>query len=140
MADGSEFSLLLYRVIGALLLVLAVALVLGHMVKRWRRSAGNVLGAYRIQVVAREPVGLKQQLILVAVQDRLLLLGLAPDGMQLLSDLGEMAQPSTGQTGSPGSEAPSRGPFQALLQKMTASHFSKSSKASDGSEHGAHKV
>ncbi len=80
-----EFGVEFVKMLGALfvvLLVLVGALVAVKKAGMWaKKPAGNEW----IQVVAQHSIGIKHHLVLVKIQESLLLVGVSPQGMHLLT-------------------------------------------------------
>ncbi len=80
-----EFGVEFIKMLGALSLVLAVlvgALFALKKAGKWVRKPDR---NDWIQVVAQHPIGIKHHLVLVRVREELLLVGVSPQGMHLLS-------------------------------------------------------
>lgn len=83
-----EFGGLLYRVSGAMVLLLALLLVIAYGLKRWGKFTATHGSATRpLTILARQSLGPKHQVVLIQAGDQNLLLGLSPDGMKLLCNL-----------------------------------------------------
>ncbi len=88
MESTLDFSTLLFRVVGSLALVLAVLLAVWYLCKKTGRLPAQGMSGNGIRLVDRKAVGPRHQLIMVEAADHLLLLGLSPEGIRLLSPLG----------------------------------------------------
>jgi flagellar protein FliO/FliZ len=118
MENALDFSILSYRVIGSLGLVLGVLFVIAYCFKRMGQFQGGASTGKRIKLLARQSVGPKHHLVMVEAAGRLLLLGISPGGIGLLSPLGEPSPPA--QENQKPKEAPEpQHAFQNILDKMT---------------------
>jgi flagellar protein FliO/FliZ len=111
-------SMLYYKVVGSLLLVLALLFLLAYGLKRWGQVMNKSTSGHRINILARQPLGPKHTLLLVEVLDRTLLLGVSPEAIRLLSAL-EKAPMSTEEDHPVAEPAEPPQPFQAILRKFT---------------------
>lgn len=98
MATDFNFGLQLVKMVGSLALVLAVIAIAAYGLKRLGWRGGKPETNSWIEVVARYPVGIKQQILLVKVKNQLLLLGVSPQGVQFLTHVSERSEPSSGVT------------------------------------------
>ncbi len=89
-AASSDFFGRYLRVLGVLLVVLAGAGVAVWLVKRSRRS-GGAFGRmpHPMEVLARMPLTQRHQLALVRIAQRTFVLGISPDGVSNLAELGD---------------------------------------------------
>jgi flagellar biosynthetic protein FliO len=114
-------AMLYYKVVGSLLLVLAVLFLIAYGLKRWEHVMNKSTGGHRINILSRQPLSPKHTLLLVEVLDQTLLLGVSPEAIRLLTTL-EKAAMSTEEP-QPVAETPEpRRQFQALLRKFTNFH------------------
>jgi flagellar protein FliO/FliZ len=93
MENALDFSILSYRVVGSLGVVLAVLFATAYCFKRMGQFHGRAATGKRIKLLARQSVGPKHHLVMIEAADRLLLLGISPEGIRLLSPLGEACLP-----------------------------------------------
>jgi flagellar biosynthetic protein FliO len=112
--------LLYYKVLGGLLLVLALLFLVAYGLKRWGHFLNRSTAGQRIHILVRQPLGPKHYLLLVEVLDRTLLLGVSPEGIHLLTPLAKAASDSDNM---PPAEttAETQEPFQAMLDHLTGS-------------------
>ena len=110
--------MLYYKVLGSLLLVLAVLFLVAFGLKRWNRFFSKSAPGDRIQVVTRLPLSPKHSLVLIQVQEQQLLLGISPDGIHLLTAVGKAAAAEEQDVPSPPESEP-KPRFQAILNKLT---------------------
>jgi flagellar biosynthetic protein FliO len=89
MENAVDLGALSYRVVGSFGLVLAVLFVTAFLFKRVSQFPRRAVAGKQIRLLARQPVGPKHLLVMVEAADRLLLLGVSPEGICLLSPLGE---------------------------------------------------
>jgi flagellar protein FliO/FliZ len=113
--------MLYYKVLGSLLLVLALLFLVAYGLKRWGHFLHKSVPGQRINIVARQPLGPKHYLLLVEVLDRTLLLGVSPEGIHLLTPLAKAASDSDSEPPTE-TKADTREHFQAMLDKFTGSH------------------
>jgi flagellar biosynthetic protein FliO len=111
-------TMLYYKVVGSLLLVLAILFLLAYGLKRWGPFMNKSTGGHRINIRARQPLSPKHTLLLVEVLDRTLLLGVSPEAIRVLTTL-EKAAMSTEEPPPVAETAEPRQQFQALLRKFT---------------------
>jgi flagellar biosynthetic protein FliO len=117
MENALDLSVLSYRVVGSLGLVLAVLFAAAYCFKRMGQFSGRATTGRQIKLLARQSVGPKHHLVMVEAADRLLLLGISPEGICLLSPLGEPSMPA--QINQQPKEAPEpRHPFKNILDNM----------------------
>jgi flagellar biosynthetic protein FliO len=88
MESTMDFSTILYRVLGSLGVVLAVLFAASYYLKKSGRFPVKGSPINRISLLARQSVGPRHHLVMVEAADRLLLLGISPEGIRLLSPLG----------------------------------------------------
>lgn len=82
-----DFSLVLLRVAGSLALVLALLLLTLYGLKRWGGITRQSSEKRILDVLARHALGSRHYLLLVRVEESRLLLGVSPQGIQLLKSL-----------------------------------------------------
>jgi flagellar protein FliO/FliZ len=121
MENAMDFGSLLYRVLGSLGVVLAILFAAVHGFRRFGQFPGKTRTNSRIRLLARQSVGPKHHLIMVEAADRLLLLGVSPDGIRLLSPLGRVDRPVK-ETASSEEPAEPEQDFQDILQQMTSAN------------------
>lgn len=94
MAYSQEFMTSLFRMAGALVLVLGMALVGIYLLRRFKIGGGGAGGADLLQVVASRYVGTRQWIVLVEAAGVPLVVGVSRDRLQLLATLapGAIAQ------------------------------------------------
>jgi len=93
MENGLDFSMLLYRTLGSLGVVVAVVLAAAYCFKKIGQFPQKAATSNRIRLLARQSIGPKHHLVMVEAADRLLLLGISPEGIRLLSPLGGVGMP-----------------------------------------------
>lgn len=76
-----------FEVLGWLVVVLILAVVTLRVLKKVQVGTGNARAADAMQVVARTALTAKHQLVAVRVAQRLLIVGVSPDGLRILSEL-----------------------------------------------------
>ena len=79
-----------YGLVTLTLLVVLVAVIL----RVYKRMAGTGHSEGGISVLAAKALGPREQVVVVRVQDRLLVLGYTPSSIQLLTELDEFAAPT----------------------------------------------
>ncbi|MBC7357725.1 flagellar biosynthetic protein FliO [Desulfacinum infernum DSM 9756] len=89
-----DFALHFLQTAAALALVVALLLGFSHVVKRfgWPLSKGQ--GTSHIRVLERRFLTNKHSLVLVRVQGERLLIGVSPNGMELLASLADRPEES----------------------------------------------
>jgi flagellar protein FliO/FliZ len=118
MESTMDFSTLLLRVIGSLGIVLAVLFAGLYAFKKTGYLPANTAAGNRIRLLARQSLGPRHQLVMVEAADRLLLLGISPEGIRLLSPLGAVSGLSQEIPASAGAGSQQR-TFPDILQQMT---------------------
>jgi flagellar protein FliO/FliZ len=93
MESTMDFGTLLYRVLGSLGVVLAVLFAVSYYFKKSGRFPVKGSPTNRISLLARQSIGPRHHLVMVEAADRLLLLGISPEGIRLLSPLGGVRGP-----------------------------------------------
>lgn len=94
MDNSLDFGLQLAKMTGGLAIVLAVLLACVYGLKKtglWLRPPhpGTL-----IRILAQQTIGMKHQLVVLAIQDQTLLLGVSPQGVTLLTHLQATAEKS----------------------------------------------
>jgi len=82
---GPEVGAMALRVVLSLAGVVALALALAWMVRRLQLGVGH--GQRRLRILESLPVGAKERVVLIALGDRQLLLGVAPGSVRTLQTL-----------------------------------------------------
>jgi flagellar protein FliO/FliZ len=119
MGESPELgTMLYYKVVGSLLLVLAILFLLAYGLKRWGQVMHKSTGGQRINILARQSLGPKHTLLLVEVLGQTLLLGVSPDAIGLLSTLQKAAM-STEEDHPVAATTEAPRSFQAILRKLT---------------------
>lgn len=118
MESTMDFGTLLFRVIGSLSLVLAVLLAALYLIKKTGHFRAKSTAGNGITLLSRKSVGPRHHLVMVEAADRLLLLGISPEGIRLLSPLGTVTAPFQEEQGiiEKGEPQPA---FPEILQQMT---------------------
>ncbi len=88
----------LLKLVFALVAVLALILLLQKAARRWGGSFQAGGGSESIRIVSSRSVGPRMSLALVQVMDRTLLVGISPQGIRQVADLGAADAPSAGGT------------------------------------------
>jgi flagellar biosynthetic protein FliO len=97
--------------------VLAVVFAASYYLKKSGRFPVKGSPTNRISLLARQSVGPRHHLVMVEAADRLLLLGISPEGIRLLSPLGGVGGPvQDNQTGREAGEPHQE--FPHILQQM----------------------
>jgi flagellar biosynthetic protein FliO len=96
MEDGFSFGLQMLRMAGSLALVLGLMAIALYGIKRLGLRVRKAETNPWIQVLAQYPLGVKHYLLLVKIQRQILLLGVSPQGVHLLTLLPESPENSTG--------------------------------------------
>jgi len=73
------------KMMAALAMVVGGLFVMVHFTRRYRRPAGRTVRRQMMRVVASQAIGAKKSVTLVDVPDCVLVLGVSPDRIQLLS-------------------------------------------------------
>ena len=93
-----DFGLQIFKVAGALAVVLGIMVAVLYGLRRTglvnRKQSSNSW----IQVIAQHPLGMKHNLILVRVQTQTMLLGVSPQGVHLLSVIPTKSEPNPVET------------------------------------------
>lgn len=118
MESTLDFSTLLFRVVGSLALVLAALLAVWYLCKKTGRLPAQGMSGNGIRLVARKAVGPRHQLIMVEAADHLLLLGLSPEGLRLLSPLGTVTAHPQGKSAALETEEPQPA-FADIVHQLT---------------------
>jgi flagellar protein FliO/FliZ len=118
MENALDFGVLSYRVVGSLGVVLAVLFATAYCFKRMGQFPDKAATGKRIRLLARQSVGPKHHLVMVEAADRLLLLGISPEGIRLLSPLGEAGLPVQEDQKSQKTQEPEDA-FKNILERMT---------------------
>lgn len=119
MENALDFGTLLCRVVGSLAVVLAVLFASLHYLRRMARFRGKIAPGSRIRLLARQSVGPKHHLLMVEAAEQLLLLGVSPEGIRLLSPLARVAQPASQDESAQNTAELDQG-FQNLLEHMSS--------------------
>ena len=109
--------MLYYKVLGSLLLVLAVLFLVAFGLKRWNSFFSKSAPGDRIQVLSRLPLSPKHSLLLIQVQEQQLLLGISPDGIRMLTAVAK-APSALAEDAPPPPENEPTPRFQTLLSKF----------------------
>jgi flagellar protein FliO/FliZ len=117
MENALDLSVLSYKVVGSLGLVLAVLFATAYCCKKMGQFQSKATSGRRIKLLARQSIGPKHHLVMVEAADRLLLLGISPEGIRLLSPLGEGALPVQEDEKSQKAPVPERA-FKNILDKV----------------------
>jgi flagellar biosynthetic protein FliO len=118
MENALDLSVLSYRVVGSLGLVLVVLFATAYFFKRIGQFPRRATTGKQIKLLARQSVGPKHLLVMVEAADRLLLLGVSPEGICLLSPLGEASLPVREDQKPQKTPEPEHA-FKNILDKMT---------------------
>lgn len=94
MDTSLDFGLQLARMMGGLAVVLAVFLACVYGLKKTGLRLKQPHPGTLIRILARQAIGMKHQLVVLAVQDETLLLGVSPQGITLLTHLHGTAEKS----------------------------------------------
>ena len=76
----------LFRVLGSLAVVLAIIFALAYVAKRYFNNQNWAKSFNQIRVIQSMPLGMKSKLMLVEVEDKKILLGVAQQQIQSLSE------------------------------------------------------
>jgi flagellar protein FliO/FliZ len=106
-----------YKVLGSLLLVLAVLVVVAYGLKRWSRFFGQSSPNDRIQILTRLPLGPKHHLVLIQIQEQQWLIGVSPDGVRLLTSVDQPVESQALEAATPAENQP-RPRFQSVLNRF----------------------
>jgi flagellar biosynthetic protein FliO len=85
MENGINFGLQLAKMAGGLAVVLAALLACAYGIKRTGLWLKRPESESWIKILAQQTIGLKHQLVLLKVQDQTLLVGISPQGINLLT-------------------------------------------------------
>jgi flagellar protein FliO/FliZ len=113
-----DFGGLILRALGSLGVVLALLFALLYLFKRTGRLSAKGAAAHGIRLLARQSVGPRHHLVMVEAADRLLLLGISPEGIRLLSPLGATGASLLDNQAAIVRET-SQATFPDILQQMT---------------------
>jgi len=116
---NADFTLY-YKVLGSLLLVLAVLAVVAYGLKRWSRLLGQTSSNDQIQILTRLALGPKHYLVLIRIQGQQWLLGVSPDGIRMLSAVNNPDASQAPEAPTP-TETEPHPRFQAVLNKFIGS-------------------
>jgi flagellar biosynthetic protein FliO len=97
------------KVLLALVLVLVVILGLQRLARRWGRTLGGGSGSDGIRILSTRTLAPRLSLTLVQVRDRCLLLGVSPQGVHAVADLGN----------GEGAPLPAAGPTPVVAEAVT---------------------
>ncbi len=93
-----DFGFQLAKVAFSLTMVLGMLALTAYGLKRFGRWTKHSDGNSWIEIVGRQPIGMKHQLLLVRVRGQLLFLGVSPQGISLLSPVdGEVSSPPSNE-------------------------------------------
>lgn len=84
-------GLLVLKLAGSLTLVVGLILVLQRAARRWGGALAATPGADQIRLLSQRPVGPRLSLAVVEVKGRTLLVGISPQGIRRVADLGRAA-------------------------------------------------
>lgn len=93
-----DFGLQIFKVTGALALVLGIMVAVLYGLRRTGLVNRKQDSSSWIQVIAQQPLGMKHNLILIRVQTQTLLLGVSPQGVRLLSVIPTKSEPDPVET------------------------------------------
>ncbi len=99
MGDTLELGRELAKVGVSLALVLGLLALAVYGMKRFGNLIRKSDGIGEIEVLSQRAVGLKHYLLIVRAQDQILLLGLSPQGINLLTTLGQSTPSRDEKTG-----------------------------------------
>jgi flagellar protein FliO/FliZ len=116
---NSDFTMY-YRVLGSLLLVLAVLALIAYGLKHWGRLFGQTNSNDQIQILTRLPLGPKHYLVLIQIQGQQWLLGVSPDGIRMLAPIDKPEGSQLQEPATPPENEP-RPRFQSMLSKFIGS-------------------
>lgn len=119
MESTMDFGTLLFRATGSLVLILAVLLAALYFFKKTGRLPVGSATSNGIRLLARKSVGPRHHLVMVEAADRLLLLGISPEGIRLLSPLGAVSAPLQEKPATMATEEPQHA-FPDILQQLTS--------------------
>jgi flagellar biogenesis protein FliO len=85
MDGASEFTPLLFKVIGTLMLVVALMLLLAWSFRRWGLFQHRSQEPNPIRILNKCALGPKHHLLLVEALGSVILVGMSPEGFQLLN-------------------------------------------------------
>jgi flagellar biosynthetic protein FliO len=80
------------RTAGAMALVIGLIFLARYALRRFAPSAGKVTSGGKVEVLARTNLSARQQLCLVRMGRRVLLIGSGPEGMRTLSEVSDPAE------------------------------------------------
>lgn len=90
------------KLVLALLVVLALILVLQRMARRWGRNLGGSGAVDDIRVLAQRALGPRTTLMVVEVLGQRFLIGMSPQGVHRVAELGEVDLYETAAAAAPG--------------------------------------
>jgi flagellar biosynthetic protein FliO len=105
MDDGLNFGLQFAKMAGGLAVVLAALLACAYGLKKtglWLRKPESESW---IHILAQQTIGMKHQVVLLKVRDQTLLVGISPQGINLLTHIEGVAEPAS-TVGQPLTEEP----------------------------------
>jgi flagellar biosynthetic protein FliO len=115
---------LLWKTGGSFLIVLTLLIIVAYGLKRWGMPGSRSTEGDWIRVLARETLGPKHYLVLVQIQKSLLLLGVSPEGINLLSSLERDASSAGVET--PSATSPqSQKLVETILERLPKNPFSR---------------
>ncbi|WDP89802.1 MAG: flagellar biosynthetic protein FliO [Desulfobacter sp.] len=112
MSTDADMWLAFARTLGMLFVVLAIFLVAFYLFRRFSGTAGVRGGEELIRVLAVRHLAPKEKLVLVAVKDKAVLVGVTPSGMSQLACMDH--DPTT----EPENQQPAKGFSKALGRAM----------------------
>jgi flagellar biogenesis protein FliO len=95
MDTSLDLGLQLAKMVGGLAIVLVVLLACVHGLKKTGLWIKQPHPGAVIRILAQQTIGLKHQLVVLAVQDQTFLVGVSPQGINLLTHLRGTAEKSS---------------------------------------------
>ena len=112
-ATGAGFSVL--RLLLALALVLAAVYAAAALMRRLRMT--GAAGTAQLQIVTQVALGARERAVLLRAGSQLLLVGVAPGNVRLLSSLPDATDAPAGAAAPPAAAAPAAPSFRELLRR-----------------------
>ena len=112
-ATGAGFSVL--RLLLALALVLAAVYAAAALMRRLRMT--GAAGTAQLQIVTQVALGARERAVLLRAGRQLLLVGVAPGNVRLLSSLADAPEPPAGAAALPAVPSPAAPSFRDLLRR-----------------------